>query len=36
LQQCYKLWKELSNDYPAYQEFRKNFNWAKKAMADLE
>ena len=33
-QQCYKIWKELSEAYPAYVEFRKNFDWAKGALEE--
>lgn len=31
-QQCYSLWQELSEVYPAYVEFSRNFDWAKEAM----
>jgi len=34
-QQCHLLWKELSGAYPAYVEFRNNFDWAKKALEGL-
>ncbi len=33
-QQCYTLWKELTEAYPAYVEFKKNFEWAKEAMGE--
>ncbi|AEE48012.1 NB-ARC domain-containing protein [Haliscomenobacter hydrossis] len=33
-QQCYTLWQELSEVYPAYVEFSRNFEWAKEAMGE--
>jgi tetratricopeptide (TPR) repeat protein len=33
---CHQLWKELSEAYPAYQEFKNNFGWAQQALADLD
>ncbi|MFN0216738.1 MAG: hypothetical protein ACKVT2_20970, partial [Saprospiraceae bacterium] len=34
-QQSQMHWKELSEAYPDYVEFRKNFEWAKNALEDL-
>ena len=35
LQQCYTLWKALSEAHPNYAEFRKNFEWVKKALEEI-
>lgn len=31
-EQCHALWKELTEAHPAYVEFQRNFEWAKKAL----
>ena len=34
LQQCYTLWQELSEAYPAYVEFSRNFEWAEEVLSE--
>jgi tetratricopeptide (TPR) repeat protein len=34
-QQCHDIWKALSNQFPDYQEFKINFEWAKNAISKL-
>lgn len=29
---CYDIWQELSEQFPAYQEFRNNYEWAKRQL----
>ncbi|HMQ46388.1 MAG TPA: NB-ARC domain-containing protein, partial [Saprospiraceae bacterium] len=31
-QQCHDIWKELAEQYPAYQEFRDNYEWVKEQL----
>ncbi|MBC7774689.1 MAG: tetratricopeptide repeat protein [Phycisphaerae bacterium] len=33
-QQCFALWKDLSEEYPDYVQFRKYFEWANNALGD--
>ena len=34
-EQCYRLWQELAEAYPAYVEFGNNLAWAKNALEGL-
>ena len=31
-QKCYDIWKEMSEQFPDYQEFRNNYEWAKEQL----